>query len=289
LIRGDKIDILVDLTMRMSGGRPMVFAQKPAPIQVAWLAYPGTTGLANMDYRFTDPLLDPPDVSDGDYSEQSIRLPKTFWCYDPLASEPSVNPLPASSSNHFTFGCLNNFCKLNDPTLELWSRVLAAVKNSRLILLAPLGDRRRHALEKLNVPADRVEFVLPVPRRQYLQTYHRIDLVLDTLPYNGHTTTLDSLWMGVPVVTLPGNTAVGRGGLSLLTNIVLPELIATDANHFVQIAAALANDLPRLSKLRSELRSRLQHSPLMDGKSFAQGVEAAYREIWQRWCQSESK
>lgn len=284
MIRADQIDIFVDLTMHMAHGRPLLFARKPAPIQVAWLAYPGTTGLTAMDYRLTDPHLDPPGVTDGDYSEKSIRLPDSFWCYDPLDDKPAVNALPASSARQVTFGSLNNFCKVSDPTLAVWSRVLHALPHSKLILLSPIGSHRSQVLQKLNVSADRVEFVARQPRLQYLETYHRIDLGLDTIPYNGHTTTMDSLWMGVPVVTLAGSLAVGRGGASILRNVGLAELIASDADEFVEIAVKLAGDLRRMTDLRQNLRGLMKRSALMDAPRFTRNLEAAFIQMWQTYC-----
>ncbi len=288
LIRQDGIDILVDLTMHMAGNRLLVFARKPAPVQVTWLAYPGTTGLSTIDYRLTDPYIDPPGLHDHNYSEESIRLPDAFWCYDPLAGEPAVSALPAVENGHITFGCLNNFCKVNDSVLKLWAQVLTAVDGSRLLLLAPQGSVRRRALDLLEregVSPDRVSFVARQPRPQYLELFHRIDIGLDTFPYNGHTTSLDGFWQGVPVVTLVGDTPVARAGLSLLINLGLPELVAETRDQFVSIAVALAGDLPRLSTLRATLRDRLQASPLSDAPRFARMVEAAYREMWGRFSQ----
>ena len=287
LIRRDGIDILVDLTMHMARNRLLVFARKPAPVQACWLAYPGTTGLSAIDYRLTDPHLDPPDLFDRCYSEQSIRLPDCFWCYDPLESEPAVNALPALDKGHVTFGCLNNFCKINPLVLRLWAGVLRAVDRSRLVILAGEGVHRRQALDLLaaeGLGRDRVTFVAHQPRPRYLGYYHGIDIGLDTLPYNGHTTSLDSLWMGVPAVTLTGPTVVGRAGLCQLMNLGLPELVASSLEHFVRIAAELAHDLPRLIRLRATLRNRLRASPLMDAPRFARNIEAAYREMWRRWC-----
>ena len=291
LVRQDRIDILVDLTMHMARNRLLVFARKPAPVQVSWLAYPGTTGLSTVDYRLTDPYIDPPGLHDHDYSEESIRLPDAFWCYDPLASEPAVGALPALGNGYITFGCLNNFCKVNDSVLKLWAHVLEAVDGSRLVLLAPQGSPRRRTLDLLErngVDRDRVTFMAREPRPQYLELYHRIDIGLDTFPYNGHTTSLDAFWMGVPVVTLVGSTPVARAGLSLLTNLGSPELVATTREQFVSIAVALADDLPRLSELRATLRDRMQASPLMDAPHFARMVEAAYREMWRRWCAQQA-
>ncbi|MGD1276069.1 MAG: tetratricopeptide repeat protein [Tepidisphaeraceae bacterium] len=286
MIRQDQIDILVDLTMHMANGRPLVFARKPAPVQVAWLAYPGTTGMTAMDYRLTDPYLDPPDA-DAHYVEKSIRLPDTFWCYDPLTDQPPVNALPALSVGHVTFGCLNNFCKVNAGTLELWSQVLSAVPGSRLILLCPQGSHRPQVLEKLKVQADRVEFVEFAPREQYLKRYHRIDIGLDTFPYNGHTTSLDSLWMGVPVVSMVGQRAVSRAGWSQSKNLGLAEqLVGQRPQDFVSLAVGLAGDLPRLSQMRGQLRLRMEKSPLMDADRFARKVEEAYRQMWHTFMNS---
>jgi len=287
LIRSDQIDILVDLTMQMADSRLLVFARKPAPVQVTFAGYPGTTGLRTIDYRLTDPYLDPPGLNDAYYSEQSIRLPDTFWCYDPLTREPAVNELPAASNGYVTFGCLNNFRKVNDRVLQLWSQVLAAV-DSRLILMCPRGAHRQGVLAKLGVGEDRVEFVEFAPREQYLRTYHRIDIGLDTLPYNGHTTSLDSLWMGVPVITLVGQTVVGRAGWSQLCNLNLKELAARSEEQFVKLAVGLAGDLPRLAQLRATLRDRMEKSPLMDGERFARNIESTYRNLWRRWCQTKS-
>ncbi|MGD0767293.1 MAG: tetratricopeptide repeat protein [Tepidisphaeraceae bacterium] len=286
IIREDRIDILVDLTMHMAHGRPLVFARKPAPVQTAWLAYPGTTGLSAMDYRLTDPHLDPPGLNDQFYSETTIRLPDTFWCYDPLVKELAVNPLAAQTAGHVTFGCLNNFCKVNQRVVQLWAQVLKTVPRSQFMLLCPEGSHRQRVLDILQregINPDRIELITYRRRPQYLELYHRIDVGMDTFPYNGHTTSLDSYWMGVPVITLVGKTVVGRAGLSQLTNLGLPELIAQTPEQYVQIATDLAGDLPRLAELRRTLRGRMQASPLMDAPRFARNVEAAYRQMWRNW------
>jgi predicted O-linked N-acetylglucosamine transferase (SPINDLY family) len=287
-IRQDQIDILVDLTMHTAGSRLMVFARKPAPVQVTYLAYCGTTGLRTIDYRLTDPYLDPPGETEGRYSEQSVWLPETYWCYRPIAQTPPVNPLPALSGGCVTFGCLNNFCKATAPTLAAWSHLLQAMPGSQLLLHARAGSHRdgvREFFAKEGVSPERVTFVHNLPTAEYFGLYQRIDLALDPFPYGGGTTTCDALWMGVPVVSLAGQTAVGRGGLSILSNIGLPELVAHDTEQYVQIAVDLANDQPRLSDLRATLRERMQSSPLMNAPRFARNVEAAYRTMWQRWCE----
>jgi len=293
-IRQDQIDILVDLTMHMGLARPLVFARKPAPVQVCWLAYPGTTGMSAIDYRLSDPYLDPPGQFDGCYSEQTIRLPHSFWCYEPLEGRLiDINPLPAreigkgQAVEHITFGCLNNPCKINPAVLRLWVPVLQALPTSRLLLLS-LEDHHRQAtlqlLQDHGIAPSRIEFIPRQKRAAYLELYHRIDLGLDSVPYNGHTTSLDSFWMGVPVVTLVGQTVVGRAGLCQLMNLNLPELIAHTPEQFVQIAVALAQDRTRLAELRRTLRQRMEQSPLMDAPRFARDVEAAYRQMWRKWC-----
>jgi len=289
-ITADRIDVLVDLTLHLSNNRLPVLALRPAPVQVSWLGYTGTTGLAAIPYRLTDPYLDPPGLNDSHYSETCIRLPDTFWCYDPLTAEPAVSPLPAQTNGFITFGSLNNFIKVNASTLDLWSRVLSARPTAKMILLAPVGRPRQRVLDHFaqnGVAPDRIEFVDFQPRPLYLQTYRRIDIALDALPANGHTTSLDSYWMGVPVVTRIGRTAVGRAGWSQLTNLQLTHLAAETDDQFVRIAADLAADLAQLGRLRQSLRQRMADSPLMDGPKFARGVEAAYRQLWRQWTQAQ--
>lgn len=285
LIRADEIDILIDLTMHMMENRLPLFARRPAPVQATWLAYPGTTGLSAIDYRLTDPYLDPPELDTATYAEQSLRLRDTFWCYAPLEVGIEPGELPAQRNGYVTFGCLNNACKLSSSTLELWAQVLSALPDSHLLLLAPEGDTRRElmrTLAALGVARARVHFADYGPRRAYLEQYGQIDIALDTLPYNGHTTSIDALWMGVPVVTLVGSTVVGRAGLSQMTNLQLQELVAESPRAFVDIARTLGGDLPRLAELRGSLRARLEASPLMDARRFAESFDACLREMWRR-------
>jgi predicted O-linked N-acetylglucosamine transferase (SPINDLY family) len=276
LIRADGIDVLVDLSMHMGGNRMMLFARRPAPVQVTYLAYAGSTGLRNVCCRLSDPYIDPPGEERW-YSERTLRLPRTYWCYEPIVQR-EVGPLPARDKGCVTFGCLNNFNKISPPARRVWSEVLRGVPGSRLLLHAGEGshrDRLRAEMEAAGVSGERVEFVNYAPLRGYFDLYDRIDIALDPFPYAGGTTTCDALWMGVPVVTLAGRTAVGRGGVSILSNIGLPELVARNDAEYVRIATELAGDVSRLETLRASMRERLRASALMDAPGFARDVEAA--------------
>jgi predicted O-linked N-acetylglucosamine transferase (SPINDLY family) len=283
-IRRDRIDILIDLTMHMNRNRALLFARKPAPVQAAWLAYPGGTGIPTMDYRFTDPFLDVPGEDPAWYVEESIRLPDCWVCYDPLGD---VAPASPRGQRPICFGSLNNPCKLNEPLLRLWGQVLQRLGDSRLLIQA-FGNSHRQEIarlcEGLGIAPNRLEFVGRCRRADYLRLYDRIDIGLDSLPYNGITTTCDALWMGVPVVSLRGRTPAGRVGGSILSTIGLPELAADKPEDFVRIATALAMDEPRLNDLRATLRQRMIRSPLMDGRRFAGNMESAYRQMWRKWC-----
>jgi predicted O-linked N-acetylglucosamine transferase (SPINDLY family) len=287
LIREDQIDILVDLTMHMARNRLLLFARKPAPVQATYLAYCSTTGLNTIDYRLTDPHHDPPGVNDAYYSETSIRLPETYWCYSSVEQSPQVSLPPALGTGDVTFGCLNNFCKVSPEALDVWIQLLGATPKSRLILHAHEGSHRQRVWDSLQhqgIDPHRLRFVGMLPFYEYFNMYEQIDIGLDPFPYNGGTTTCDALWMGVPVVTLSGRTGVGRGGVSVLRNVGLTELIGETPEQYVRIATGLAGDLPRLAELRRTLRSRMQASPLMDAPRFARNIEAAYRQMWRNWC-----
>ena len=283
-IAADRIDVLVDLTMHMSGSRLMAFVRKPAPVQATWLAYPGGTGLDAMDYRITDRHMDPDDAQPPHYRERSVRLPDCWCCYDPLIDIPAAAPRDGSS---VTFGSINNPCKLNEPLLRLWAKVLAAVENSRLFVQTISSEHSGRITELMGgmgIAANRLDFVGRQSRVEYLRLYDRIDICLDPLPYNGITTTLDALWMGVPVVSVAGGRAAGRAGLSILKTAGLGELAGETPEEFLKIAADLARDSVRRAELRSSLRQRLISSPLMDFKRFARNMESAYRRMWQDWC-----
>jgi predicted O-linked N-acetylglucosamine transferase (SPINDLY family) len=287
-IRRDGIDILVDLTMHMSRSRLLVFARKPAPVQVAWLAYPGSTGLSAMDYRLSDRFLDPPGMPMQWSSEETVSLPDCWCCYDPLGQVAPAAPRPGGP---VCFGSLNHPRKLSEPTLRLWATLLRNVTDATLLMLVRSTEQRKRIVklfETESIDPKRLEFVDSQGRMQYLRTYDRIDIVLDPLPYNGITTTCDALWMGVPVVSITGKTAAGRAGSSILHAVGLPELVASDPQQFVNIAAALALDRPRLAGLRSTLRERITRSPMMDAQRFAENLEAAYRTMWRAWCENMS-
>jgi predicted O-linked N-acetylglucosamine transferase (SPINDLY family) len=285
-IQRDGIDILVDLHQHIGGNKLPVFARKPAPVQIAFAGYPGSSGLETMDFRLTDPYLEPPGRPQQVSPEVALRLPHSFWCYHPAVDVPA-NELPALQAGRITFGNLNNFCKLNDGVYELWARIMAAVEGSTLVLLAPEGSHRartKATFERLGVAADRVRFVDRQPSGAYYRLYHGIDLSLDSFPCNGHTTSMDSFWMGVPVTTYVGDRLFGRATWSQVNNLGLTELAGATGEEFVALSVALAKDLPRLAEYRRTLRDRMKASPLMDEAGFARGIEAAYREAWTRHC-----
>ena len=288
LIREHRIDIVVFIP---PGNRLLVMARKPAPLLLTWLFSASSSGLGEIDYRVSDPFIDPVASDDSCYSERTLRLPQTAWCYDPLVDGASVSPRPAIQNGYVTFGSLVRLCKINRSVLGAWSAVLKSVAGSRLFLLAPGGVARQRVLDSFasfEIDPQRIQFVPRHSRSDYLQTYRDIDIVLDTFPYNGHTTTLDAMWMGVPAVTLAHRRPVGRVGTSLLTNVGLTELIAENPEQYVSTAMRLADDLAALAALRAGLRRRLEVPPLMDGRGFALNMESAYRRIWQDWCQSRT-
>jgi predicted O-linked N-acetylglucosamine transferase (SPINDLY family) len=286
-IRNDRVDILVDLAAHSARNRLLVFARKPAPVQVTYLAYCSTTGVDAIDYRLTDRFLDPVGDDETHYTEESIRLPHCYWCYSPPALDEDNLPASDRQPGPLTFGCLNNFAKVTDATLGLWARLLERVPEARLVIYARAEwhrNRVRAALQNRGLSEDRLEFLGWQSLEDYLEAYRRIDVALDPMPYTGGTTTCDALWMGVPVVTLAGRTAVSRGGASLLSNVGLPELVARSEDEYLDIAAELIRDADRLAALRGSLRARLEASPVMDAPAFVGALEAAYGTMWRRWC-----
>ena len=296
-IREDRIDILVDVALHTSDNRLDVFALKPAPLQVSWLGYPESSGLSTMDYRLTDAHLEPPAGNRlADPVEQPWLLPDCWTCYEPPPGHPDVNLLPSSSGRPFTFGSLNKFCKINDEVLSAWARILLALPAARLLLLAKQGSHRRRlteALTRRGVAPDQLRFADYLPaapdlaQGALLARYHEIDLALDTFPYGGMTTTLDALWMGVPVVSLVGARNLGRAGLSLLSNAGQRRFAVDSVDAYVDLAVRTAQDPASLARLRSELRGRMQASPLLDAEGFTRKVEAAFRGMWAGWCRRQ--
>jgi protein O-GlcNAc transferase len=285
-IRADEIDILVDLSVHSDLNRLLVFAQQPAPIQVSYLGYCSTTGMDAMDYRLSDLYIDPPDRDVSGYSEQTIRLGGTYWCYQQHDVVPEVGPLPAIDAGSITFGCLNHFAKISLAAQEIWARLLQAVPTARLLVHVSEGECReefQRRFEQFGISRTRLELVPRQSWTEYISNYNRIDIALDPFPYGGGITTLDGMYMGVPVISLRGRTAVGRGGCSILSHTGLSELIAQTPEQYVQIATDLAADFPRLQKIRAGLRDRMRQSPLMDAPRYARDIEAAFKEMWQQW------
>ncbi len=290
-IRRDGIDILVDLSGHTSQNRLLIFAAKPAPIQATWLGYPNTTGLTAIDYRITDEIADP-ETDDRYYSESLVRLPEGFLCYGPPLDAPAVaRTNPAATAGSVTFGSFNNLAKVTKQVIQTWARVLAAVPDSRMLVKQVYmseegaGEELLAAFEAEGIDPARVEIRSRIPSKQkHLALYGKVDVALDPFPYNGTTTTCEALWMGVPVVTLRGDRHSGRVGASLLERVGLSDLVAGDPEGYVAIASELARDAERLGRLRETLRDRMQRSSLCDAEGFAHHMEAAFREMWRRWC-----
>ena len=290
LVHEDEIDILIDLAGHTGNLHAAVLGYKPAPVQVTWLGYPDTTGIEAVDYRITDALADPPGA-EAFHVEELVRLHDGFLCFQPPDGAPDPAPPPCLANGFVTFGSFNREFKVSKLTFDLWSRILLAVPGSRIFMKSTAGGdpaTREHQLrefERRGVSRDRIDLVGFVANpKEHLELYQRVDIALDTFPYHGTTTTLDSMLMGVPVVTLAGNNHASRVGASLLTLVGTPELIARDEDDYVARAMALAADPERLSGLHATLRDRLLTSPLCDGPAFASKFENALREMWRRWC-----
>jgi predicted O-linked N-acetylglucosamine transferase (SPINDLY family) len=290
-IRADRIDVLFDLSGHTAGNRLLVFARRPAPIQVTWIGYPCTTGMTAMDYLIADPFHVPPQ-SDVHYREAILRLPDTSVCFEPPPEAPAIGPLPALAQGYMTFGSFNNLSKLTPEAIATWAEILRGVPDSRLLLGTwGLGGGRtrariQEAFAAAGVEPGRVELRGKIRRSELFAAYNDMDIALDPFPYSGGMTTCEALWMGVPVVTLPGETMAGRHSLSHLSNVGLTETIATDRRAYVEGAVRLAQDLPHLAGLRAGLREQMLRSPLCDGERFVQHFMAMVRDVWRRWCGS---
>lgn len=283
LIRADGIDILIDMAGHTAGGRPLIFARKPAPIQATWIGYPNTTGLAAMDYRLTDAIADPIGQSDPHYVEKLVRLGNGFLCYRPPDDAPEVVEPPVVSAGRVTFGSFNTLPKVTMEMAALWSQILAALPGSRLVVksfgLAAASARARlgQFFAARGIDRDRLTLLPPEDTVVgHLARYADVDIALDTFPYNGTTTTCEALWMGVPVITLAGNTHVSRVGASLLGSAGLSELVAEVPQDYVARCLRLAEDTERLRSLRSAMRGRLRASRLLDGVACTRTLENEY-------------
>jgi predicted O-linked N-acetylglucosamine transferase (SPINDLY family) len=291
LIRQDQIDILVDLTMYSRDCKPGLFARKPAPLQVSYLAYAGTTGMEAIPYRLTDIHLDPPGQPTPGFHEEPLRLPVCWWNFqvppEPQVRMPEVSPPPCLKNGYVTFGSLNNFVKVNPVTRLAWARLVASVPGSRLLLHMKQSRIREDVLgffEKNGVSSDRITIIGYQDGPSYMRTYGTMDIALDPFPFAGGTTTFDALWMGVPVVTLAGDRPVGRGGLSILSTLGHPEWVGHSIDGYIAVAQKLASSPDQLAAIRQGLRVEIQNSPLMDSARFAREVEKHFRDIWQKWC-----
>jgi predicted O-linked N-acetylglucosamine transferase (SPINDLY family) len=289
LIHADGVHILLDLSGHTKDNRLPVFAWKPAPVQVSWLGYSASTGLAEMDYLLADPYVVPPG-EDEYFTETIWRLPESYLCFSPPSVPVPVNSLPASKTGRITFGSFNNPTKMNDSVVELWAKVLHAVPDSRLFLKSErfsnptIRGTTRQRFVAFGIPPERILLEGFVSQREeHLAAYNRIDIALDPFPYNGTTTSFEGLWMGVPFITLRGNRFISRVGASIAHNAGLVDWIAKDPGDYVAKARAHATGLEKLAALRTGLRRQVLESPLFDSARFARNFEEAMRGMWRRF------
>jgi protein O-GlcNAc transferase len=288
LVRTERIDILVDLIGHMRGYRLPAFAYKPAPIQVTAWGEPTGTGIGAMDYLFADPVL-VPIAERSLLVERVVDLPNFLGYWTPAALlEPG--PLPARERGHITFGSFNRLTKVLDPVLRVWAQIMRAVPNSRLVLKDGLFNRDSYeapivaAMAAEGIAAERISVLDKTNRAAHFAAYRDIDIALDPFPHGGGMTTLDALWMGVPVLTKPGGTISSRLAAATLAALDLNEFVAPDAKSYVARAVDTASDLERLAHMRSTLRPRIAKSAVGDPTRYARAVETAYREMWRTWC-----
>jgi len=285
-IHDDRIDVLIDLSGHTGRNRLPMFAWRPAPVQVSWLGYFATTGLSEIDYLLADAHVVPPG-EEGQYTERIWRLPDSYLCFTLPTESVAVAPLPALANGSFTFGCLNNHKKLNDGVIAAWSRILHGAPHARLLLKNhQLGEPAiaRETLARFSVHGiDETRLLLegPSSREQYFATYHRVDLALDPFPYPGGTTSVEGLWMGVPVLTRRGERFVSHLGEMVLKTVGLSDWIAADTDDYVARAVAAAADPAPLAALRAGLRARVERSPLADAPRFTAHWMAAIEQMWQ--------
>jgi predicted O-linked N-acetylglucosamine transferase (SPINDLY family) len=294
-IVADRIDILGDISGHTGGNRLMVCARKPAPVSFTWLGYFATTGLTAIDYVLANKWVIP-EAEEPQWSETPWRLPDTYLCYAVPRDALPPTPLPAIASGHITFGCFNNFNKLTDATLSAWSALLTAVPNSRLILRSSglyhdeilAGLRKSLTTAGIDLARVRIDGKI-ADYAAHLRSYGEIDIALDPFPYNGGTTTVEALYMGVPVLVRTGDRYVAHMGESILHNAGLPEWIATDETDYAVRGTRLASDFDALAALREGLRPRMLASPLFDAPRFARNLEGAFRGMWATWCAAQRR
>jgi len=286
LIRTDRIDILVDLAGHTAYNRLAIFARRAAPVQISYLGYPASTGLATMDYRITDAVTDPPVPADAWHCERLLRLPDSQWCFQPFGTPAVPGPLPAHEAGFVTFGSFNNLTKASDILLRCWVQILLKLRTSRLRLTRVRSAQRAAEIITLfaqsGVAPERIECVPYADDPPYGLQFAGVDIALDNYPYNGVTTTCESLYVGVPVVSLYGRNGVSRSGLSLLGTLGLGDLAASTPEQYIEIAVALGSDLSRLEQLRASLRARFEQSSLRDEKRFTAKFEELLRTAWQQ-------
>ena len=285
-IRADHIDILVDLSGHTVYNRLAVFARRAARVQMSYLGYPDSTGLATMDFRITDAVTDPLGSADAWHCEHLLRLPDSQWCFRPFGTQAAPGPLPARSAGFVTFGSFNNLTKASDTLLRCWVQILVALPMSRLRLTRIRSPQRAAEIvaqfEQSGVSAERIECVPYERNPPYGLQFAGVDIALDNYPYNGVTTTCETLYVGVPVISMHGRNGVSRSGLSLLGSLGLGELVASTPEQYVAIAVALGGDLSRLEQMRASLPARFEQSPLRDEKRFASQFERLLRDAWLR-------
>ena len=289
-IRQDHVDILVDLDGHAEGNRLLTFARKPAPVQVTAGGHYDTTGLDAIDYLIADGHHAPPGA-ERYFSEILIRMPRGYVCYAPPDYAPAVTALPALDQGHVTFGCFNNIAKIAPQVVTLWAQILEALPDARLKLQTHgLSDpatrtRYRALFAAEGIDTERLALNGKVTHSELFAQYGNIDIALDPFPYSGGLTTCEALWMGVPVITLTGYTFAGRHATSHLTNVGLTECITQTPEDYIALASALARDLDRLSDMRQRLRAQMQASPLCDINRYTRDLEAAYRQMWKKYCE----
>lgn len=297
LVREDRVDILVDLSGHTAGNRLLMFARKPAPVQASWLGYMCTTGMAAMDWHITDAYLDPPGASEAGYTEKLARIVSAA-AFEPHPDSPTVNTLPAFANGFVRFGSFNNYTKIGDEVVALWGRVLAALPDARLLLVALGGDTpefkssvraRFDRLAPRSGVSERIDVIGRRPLQDFLRLFHDVDIALDPFPYGGGTTSLHTLWMGVPIVTLEGDSELARSTSGMMIACGLDSLVAHTEKEYLDIAVQHATDLPCLDDLRKHLRPRLAQSFLGNAAAVTLSLEGAYRMMWTEYLRSTAQ